>query len=262
MDLSTLNPLQQGTLFSLLILGHAFPIFATISLFRVWKFRSALKDHSSKEKKQTVPEIPTLQAEEKQMACDKGGALSVKVIDKAIVREVQSDVLSPSEPAGSYNGYGFIVVTDPRHPNQNRKVTSIIADKKDVGNRKAHNSSLSFWLKGMVQRAANHLSYRDSINCEEPGEVEYRALFLTAVLIIFYYIGFLILGVVGIGLWSKLVRPDIPREDEASPFWAGAFLATSALCNNGMSLIDTNMGPYQKECVIRPMQKTICQGFR
>ncbi|KAJ5244809.1 hypothetical protein N7489_004905 [Penicillium chrysogenum] len=175
MDLSTLNPLQQGTLFSLLILGHAFPIFATISLFRVWKFRSALKDHSSKEKKQTVPEIPTLQAEEKQMACDKEGALSVKVIDKAIVREVQSDVLSPSEPAGSYNGYGFIVVTDPRHPNQNRKVTSIIADKKDVGNRKAHNSSLSFWLKGMVQRAANHLSYRDSINCEEPGELWRRS---------------------------------------------------------------------------------------
>lgn len=255
MDLSTLSTLQQGTLFSLLILGHAFPIIATISLLRAWKLRSALKYNSNKEKekkKQTGLRISTLQLEEKQLACDKEGALSTKVIGKArattVVGEVQSDVSYQCEPEGSWNDYGVIVLTGPRHLDQPQGVTSIfLVIKKDVGTRKAHISSPSSWLKSMVQPAAKHLPCRDSLNCNESDEVEYRALYLISVLVALYFIGFLILGIVSIGLWSNFVRPDIPREDEASPLWAGAFLATSAFCNNGMSLIDTNMGPYQKE---------------
>jgi hypothetical protein len=107
MDLSPLSTLQQGTLFVLLILGHAFPIFATISLFRAWKLRSALKDNPDKEKK--------------QMAWVEEGTLPADVIGKAkianIVREVQSDVSSPCEPEG-WNKYGIVVVTDRIHPNQ------------------------------------------------------------------------------------------------------------------------------------------------
>ncbi|KAJ6189303.1 hypothetical protein N7519_004211 [Penicillium mononematosum] len=236
MDLSTLNPLQQGTLFCLLILGHAFPIFAIISLFRVWKLRSALRRKSNRGK-------------QNQMACNKQGVVSAKAIGNAkattVVREVRPEVSSPCEPEGSSDDYGFIVVTDPKRPEQSRQVT-----EKDVGNRKVLMPRLSSWLKGIVQRAGKPLSCRESTNCKELDEVEYRALVLTAVLIILYFIGFLILGIVSIGLWSKFVRPDIPREDGASPFWAGAFLATSALCNNGMSLIDINMGAYQKEWVI------------
>jgi hypothetical protein len=189
------------------------------------------------------------------MACDKEGALSVKAIGNAkattVVREVQPGVSSPCEPEGSSDDYGFIVVTDLKHSKQSQQITSILVDnEKDVGNRKAHMPHLSSWLKGIVQRAGKPLSCRESTICKELDEVEYRALALTAVLIILYFIGFLILGIVSIGLWSKFVRPDIPRQDGASPFWAGAFLATSALCNNGMSLIDTNMGAYQKEWVI------------
>jgi Trk-type K+ transport system membrane component len=83
------------------------------------------------------------------------------------------------------------------------------------------------------------------------------AVSLISVLVILYFIGFLLLGILTIGLWSKFVRPDIPREDGVTPFWAGAFLATSAFCNNGMSLIDTNMGPYQKEYVVCSVQKNM-----
>jgi hypothetical protein len=249
MDLSTLNSLQQGTLFCLLILGHAFPIIAIISLFRAWKLRSALRDNSNGEK-------------QNQVACNKQGALSAKDTCNAkattVVREVQPDVSSPCGPEGSSDDYGFIVVTDLKHPEQSQQVTSLIVDKEKVlGNRKAHIS----WLKGIVQRASKLLSCKKPTNYRELDEVEYRALALTAVLIILYFIGFLILGIVSIGLWSKFVRPDIPREDGASPFWAGAFLATSALCNNGMSLIDTNMGAYQKEWVIR-RRKLFVEAFR
>jgi hypothetical protein len=200
------------------------------------------------------------------MSCNKQGAVSAKAIGEAkpttVVREVQPDVSSPCEPEGSSDDYGFIVVTDLKHPEHSQQVTSVIVDNEnDVGNRKAHMPHLSSWLKGIVQRAGKPLSCRESTNCKELDEVEYRALALTAVLTILYFIGFLILGIVSVGLWSKFVRPDIPREDGASPFWAGAFLATSALCNNGMSLIDTNMGAYQKEWVIR-RRKLFVKAFR
>lgn len=247
MDLSTLNPLQQGTLFVLLIIGHAFPIFGIITLLRARKLRSALKDNANKHKgKRTESLLPTLQIHEKQMACGKfiGKA---KATNTAI--EFQAEILSPCEPGRSWNDDGFIVITDLRHPGQATSIT-VIDDTNDVGNRKTCISSLSSQFKGMIQRAADHLSCRGSANCNELGGVEYMALSLIALLVVLYSIGCLILGIVSIGLWSKFVRPDIPREDETSPFWAGAFLATSAFCNNGMSLIDTNMGPYQKEWVI------------
>lgn len=99
----------------------------------------------------------------------------------------------------------------------------------------------------MIQRASNHISSIWLINYTDPDGVKCIAYALVAILIVFYFISLLILGSVVIGLWSVFVRPDIPLDNGSSPLWAGVFLATSAICNNGMSLIDTNMGPYQKE---------------
>lgn len=210
MDLSTLNSIQQVILFALLILGHAFPISGFISLLRALSFRSALNNTPDKEKgDQTVSRIPTLQIE-KQIAFYKEGALPATVIGKAkirtAVREVQAN-------RGLWNGYEFCVATDPRHPDESQRAPSIAVNnnEKDVGNWKAHISSLISWLKSMVQRAANHMSCRDSINCNAPGGINYMALSLIAGLVILYFIGFLILGIVSVGLWSKFVRPDIPR---------------------------------------------------
>lgn len=254
MDLSILNSLQQGTLFTLLILGHAIPIFGFISLKRAWSLRSALKYGSNKEtEEQNVPRTLKLQMQEEQITEDKEGAIFAPVMGKekvtAAVREVPAEVSSPGEPEGSWNDYGFMIVTEPAHPDQNQPVASItiIGNKEDVNNGKAKISGVNIRLKNMMQWAAGRLVRKDPIHFSAPGGVEYMALSLISVLVILYFIGFLLLGIVSIGLWSKFVRPDIPREDEASPFWAGAFLATSALCNNGLSLIDTNMGPYQKE---------------
>ncbi|KAL2697423.1 hypothetical protein AAEP93_011327 [Penicillium crustosum] len=246
MDLSTLGSLQQGTLFALLILGHAFPIFAFISLLRAMSFRTALKDAPSEEKcDQAVSQMPIVQLQE-QMGCEKEDSLPAKLIDKAKIRmavkEVQADT-------GLWNGHELSSATNQRHPDETQRgsLVGVNNKKKHIGDWKAHIRSQISLFKGMVQRSANHLSCRDSICCNTPDGIKYMALCLIAGLVIIYFIGFLILGIVTVGLWSKFVRPDIPREDKTSPFWAGAFLATSALCNNGMSLIDTNMGPYQKE---------------
>lgn len=200
-----------------------------------------------------MPHPPILQMQEEQITEDKEGAIFAPVTGKAkittAVREVPADVSSPGEPEGSWNDYGFMVVTDLTHPDQNQPVTSItiIGNKETVNNGKAKISCVNIKLKNMIQWAAGRLAPKDSIHFGAPGDVEYIALFMISVLVILYFIGFLLLGTVSVGLWSKFVRPDIPREDGASPLWAGAFLATSALCNNGLSLIDTNMGPYQKE---------------
>lgn len=254
MDLSILNSLQQGILFTLLILGHAIPILGFISLKRAWSLRSALKCGSNKETgDQNVPRTPTLQIQEEQITEVKEGAIFAPVAGKAnvitAVREVPADVSSPGEPEGSWNDYGFMVVTELTHTDQVQPVTSItiIGNKEDAKNGKPKVSFVNIRLKNLMQWAAGRLARKDSIHFSAPGEVEYMALFLISVLVILYFIGFLLLGIVSVGSWSKFVRPDIPREDKASPFWAGAFLATSALCNNGLSLIDTNMGPYQKE---------------
>ncbi|KAJ5425278.1 hypothetical protein N7465_000348 [Penicillium sp. CMV-2018d] len=246
LDLSTLGSLQQAILFSLLILGHAFPIVAFISFLRAISFRTALNDAAAEEKgDQTVSQMPISQLEE-HIGCYKEDPLPAKLIDKAkvrmAVREVQEDI-------ELWNAHELCAATDLRHPDETQRGSSVSVNhkKKDIGDWKAHIQSLISWFKGAVKRSANHLSCRDSICCNAPGGIKYMALCLITGIVIVYFIGFLILGIVSIGLWSKFVRPDIPREDKASPFWAGAFLATSALSNNGMSLIDTNMGPYQKE---------------
>lgn len=258
MDLSTLGSLQQGTLVALLILGHAFPIFAFISLLRAMSFRTALKDAPSEEKcDQAVSQMPIVQLQE-QMGCEKKDSLPAKLIDKAKIRmavkEVQADT-------GLWNGHELSSATNQRHPDETQRgsLVGVNNKKKHIGDWKAHIRSQISLFKGMVQRSANHLSCRDSICCNTPDGIKYMALCLIAGLVIVYFIGFLILGIVTVGLWSKFVRPDIPREDKTSPFWAGAFLATSALCNNGMSLIDTNMGPYQKEWVLISFRKLIFQ---
>jgi hypothetical protein len=259
MDLSALNILQQRTLFTLLILGHAISILGIVSLIRLWALRSAFKMNSNNEKaEQTVPRTPTLEMLEKEITEDKEGISSAKAPGKVkmttAVREVPADASSPGEPEKSWNDYGFIVVTEQTPRNQSQRVTSITITGDKTTSRI---SCMTTRLKAMMQRAANRLTYRDSINYDEPGWVEYRAVSLISVLVILYLIGFLLLGILTIGLWSKFVRPDIPREDGVSPFWAGAFLATSAFCNNGMSLIDTNMGPYQKEYVVCSVQKNM-----
>ena len=254
MDLSTLSSLQQGTLFTLLIIGHAIPVFGVVSLIRLWALRYTLKGNPNKDKAESnAPCATILEPHEKPSLDDKQGILPAEIESKAAittaVREVPEDVPSPDEPNRSWNDYGFIVLTDRRHPEQSQRVSSItiIGKEKKNSDETVQTPHKATRIKSIMEGAAECLICQNSIKYNEPGGVEYLALSLMSVLIILYFTCFLLLGIVVLGLWSNFVRPDIPQEDHANPFWAGAFLATSALSNNGMSLIDTNMSPYQKE---------------
>ncbi|KAJ5681593.1 uncharacterized protein N7477_001533 [Penicillium maclennaniae] len=245
---------EQGTLFTLLIIGHSIPIFGVVSLIRLWALRYTLHGNSNKDKAESsAPCAPILQPLEKPILNDKIDALASIMESKettiTAVIEIPADVSTPDDPKAPWNDYGFIVLTDGTHSEQSQQLTSItiISEEKKTSNDKGSTSHKASRIQCIIRRAAARLTRQISIEYDGPGGLEYLALSLISGLVLLYFISFLLLGIIVLGFWSKFVRPDVPQEDHTNPFWAGAFLATSALSNNGMSLIDTNMGPYQKE---------------
>ncbi|KAJ5233515.1 uncharacterized protein N7469_005281 [Penicillium citrinum] len=240
-DLSTLSCFQQGTIFALLLLGHAFPIFGVIYFSRALSFRSALKDNIADAEKVQVPWPSFVQQDgahcEMVKGCD-------KQFEKDVVSVRCTDEVKARAPAITVQE----VIIDSQIPDRS-SFTEYNAGHghADIDNREKFVKRFICWSNGTIQRATKRFSSTRFTDYNDPDGIKCMAYGLVAILILFYFIGLLILGSVVIGLWSVFVRPDIPLDNGSSPLWAGVFLATSAICNNGMSLIDTNMGPYQKE---------------
>jgi hypothetical protein len=233
-NLSTLNALQQGILFTLLILGHSIPIFGVRSLVRAWKLRSALKIDSES---QNVEE----------MAEDKS-----KPKTTATVMELPQCLPSPNESDSLQKDYGFITSVDGTNPVYTERAIPSPMDGSETptSNAKICNVRVATRLRSTIRLAGNLIKSRGSIDYDQSGGLEYLAVCLISAFVIIYFISFLCLGIMGVGIWSHVFRPDIAHADGVSAFWGGAFLAASAFSNNGMSLITTNMGPFQREWVI------------
>ncbi|KAH8698639.1 putative potassium transporter [Talaromyces proteolyticus] len=77
------------------------------------------------------------------------------------------------------------------------------------------------------------------------GGVEYKAISFLSIVVPLYFVLFNIFGLVGIGAWIAVNKPDVARVNGLDPFWTGAFFAVSAFGNNGMSLLDVNMTALQ-----------------
>jgi hypothetical protein len=232
--LSTLNSLQQGILFALLVLGHSIPIFGVLSLVRAWTLRSALKVEVEIDNAKT-----TVQDTDKQKAT-------------ATVKELPRWLPSPNESDALQRDYGFIAVVEQTHSCHSDRTTipdTIVSGKDTTSNAKLCILRVASRLRSMMQLTGKHLKSRSSVDYNQPGGLEYLAVSLISALVVIYFLGFLCLGIVGVGIWSHFFRPGIAHADGVSAFWGGAFLATSAFCNNGMSLITTNMGPFQREWV-------------
>lgn len=166
-------------------------------------------------------------------------------------REIYAEIPSPDEPV-SHNARHFIIITHPSRDDESHQFPS--KPTRNSGQLKTCLSWMTIRLRSVWPRIKNAQSWHSSIDPEEPGWIEYKALKLVSVLTMIYSIVFLFVGIVSIGLWMTLCRPDIPRADGVSPLWAGAFLATSSFSNNGMSLIDANMAPFQLEYVPCPRE--------
>ncbi|KAJ5746466.1 hypothetical protein N7520_011648 [Penicillium odoratum] len=246
-DLSLMDTVQQATLFVLFILGHAIPILSVLSFTRAWVLCSVLKEkqNNGMENKGIdiaaldILEIPT--PEKQEHASEKVKALpEVKIA----VLEAPTDI-SPVEP-GPYRAGTCIVVTDLT---QLEPVQSFVPiDEKDkVQNTKIRVSRILARFTAMAQRTKEHLSWEAPTDDMDPQGVECRALVFLSILILLYIISFLSFGILSLGLWLQIYSPELSLTDDISPFWTGAFLATSSFASNGMSLIDTSMIPFQRE---------------
>ena len=85
-----------------------------------------------------------------------------------------------------------------------------------------------------------------TVERERLGGCEYRALKMLAIVVPLYAFLWQLLGAVGIGAWIARNSPDVATSNGVNPWWAGIFYAISAFNNNGMSLIDLNMIPFQQ----------------
>lgn len=196
-----------------------------LSLVKVWSLRRALSN-------------------------DLGNHIECHAIDTekekitAAVKELPQALPSPAESDAAQEDYGFITVVNQTHvgDTEGARPISIATKKNPIQTAKQHTRQIITRLR-MVGK---HHSWR-SIDYNHPGGIECLSITLVSILVLIYFVSFLTLGIVGLGVWSHVFRPDIAHADGVSAFWGGAFLGTSALCNNGMSLITTNMGPFQRE---------------
>ncbi|KAJ5803350.1 uncharacterized protein N7503_005800 [Penicillium pulvis] len=248
-DLSMMNTVQQATLFILFILGHAIPILGVLSFTRAWALGSALNNKQKNETKAEEAYIPSLDIPEKPLSEkqeDESEKCKTSPEVKIAVLEAPTDISSPVEPDGPNKASNCIVVTDLTQPEPVQSFVPV--DEKDsVLNTKRRISRMLARFTGMVQRTKEHLNLDASVDYSDPEGVEYKARLFLAALMILYVFAFLSFGSLALGLWLQIYSPEVSLTDGISPFWTGAFLVTSAFTNNGMSLIDTNMIPFQRE---------------
>jgi hypothetical protein len=238
----------------LLILGHAIFILGILSLLRARTLRSVLKDAHRKNSDQTVTQTSIVQLQTEQLSDDKDGVPSVQITSlpkiNATVGEVPVNILTVGKPEHdeSFNHGDCIMEIHPERSDECQRVTTItiIGSQADVCDAKTHMFRLLAKARSLMQQMKKNLIMGKSIDCNEPGWAEYKALSLISALVILYYIAFLSFGILCLGLWMKYCSPEIAEVDGVSPFWTGTFLATSAFANNGMSLLSANMGPFQR----------------
>lgn len=254
MDLSTLNSLQQGTLFGLLLLGHAIPISSVVLMVRKRALGAKLEDIMNKSRQKQYSQCAS--------------ALEIRIGHLKSPFEDTENVITGkgpddhdcenSAPKASVTVKEITMISsiDTRSElGQTRQVSFMVGicplpdDKNHCRNAIQPFSGIIPGLKIMFRDTRKYFTSRKSVYRDELGGVEYNALSFLSMIVPLYFIIFLILGILSIGSWLSSNRPDILRESGVSPFWAGAFLATSAFANSGMSLVDASMIPFQLECV-------------
>ncbi|CAG8080878.1 unnamed protein product [Penicillium salamii] len=229
-DVSSQNSIQQGLLFALIIMGHAIPICGVLSLRRAWSLRAALRDDTCNNDMRCI-----IDADKEKVT--------------TAVKELPPCLPSPTESETAQEDYGFITIVETTHDESAKEVSpkTVAGQKNPSSSAQSYILRVPASLRAMTQSVGEHVKQQRSIDYNQTGGVECLSVTLISILVIVYFLGFLCLGIVGIGVWSHVFRPDIAHAGGVSAFWGGSFLAVSALCNNGMSLITTNMGPFQRE---------------
>lgn len=80
---------------------------------------------------------------------------------------------------------------------------------------------------------------------EEELEMRYQAFSILSWIVPLYIVLIQFWGGIALGWFISARHPSIPAENHINPWWSGIFLSASGFNNSGMSLIDSNMVPFQ-----------------
>lgn len=268
--MSTLNTFQQVVLFALLLLGSNILISGTVLMVRKRAFEAELKhvsDSREASRRASALELRTgvqLASPGESSGSDANGRMRLK-----------ANVAVQETPArSSYNDDQIqwldddqITVSDERRRHHHHRVFHMVGvgarpdlnnHPRDVNPLPLFNDGPSgFGLKGIIRETQKYFSSKglvsrnsqfhglSSVEREELGGVEYKAVSFLSWIVSLYFVAFLLLGVIGVGGWLQANHPEMTRENGLDPFWTGAFFAVSAFVNSGMSLLDKNMTALQ-----------------
>ncbi|KAA8575909.1 hypothetical protein EYC84_006074 [Monilinia fructicola] len=136
-----------------------------------------------------------------------------------------SEILSHGEvPKDTGDHITFAPVAHPANDKKEKNIT--------IGN--SNNQSRNGQIHGLSRNEREHL-----------GGVEYRAISFLAWLVPAYFILWQVLGGIGLGAYMAYNKSNVALENGINPWWLGLFNAISAFNNSGMSLLDSNMIPFQ-----------------
>jgi Trk-type K+ transport system membrane component len=257
-EASTLSTFQQVVTFVLLLLGHAILISITVLHIRRRAFRRKFKGIANALARQSVENVPG--PEDGVLTEEKHDLERSPTIRTAAVQGSSRSEISSFQRAGTTQQdriYGQQSVS----PNGAVDTPSDLKGHKDGANgsypsvNKAYVlPSMGIWKgtqkyfesKGLISRNSQFrgltLEERDRLQ-----GVEYKAISFLSVIVPLYWVSFLGFGIVGMGTWLSVNKPEVPRANGLSPFWTGAYFAVSAFVNSGMGILDANMTALQTE---------------
>ncbi|KAI5840287.1 cation transport protein-domain-containing protein [Morchella snyderi] len=111
--------------------------------------------------------------------------------------------------------------------------TAIVADP---------NQEISVKPNGQTSIASTVLEHQERYELS----ARHQAFVILSWVVLFYIIVVQLLAAVALGWYISSRHPAVPAENHVNAWWAGAFLSISAFNNSGMSLIDSNMAPFQR----------------
>ncbi|KAK9351178.1 cation transport protein-domain-containing protein [Lipomyces doorenjongii] len=178
-----------------------------------------------------------------------------KIRKRAITIEAPESSISRGRSLTKENSIGEFFFNRSATMDRLERIVSRTLKGKRAGSPSSRRSATSRKSLGILP----YLSYEPTIarnstfvgltdeQREELGGVEYRALRTLAVMLVAYFFGFLILANISLIPWiinSSRYRPVVESYAQ-QPAWWGAFSATTAFMDVGLTIVPTSMVQFQ-----------------
>ncbi|BCS26135.1 uncharacterized protein APUU_50846S [Aspergillus puulaauensis] len=261
-EASTLSTFQQVIMFVLLMLGHAILISITVLHVRKRAFQHKFKgiSHALARRPAQEAPAPNLQSDVPlEERTDTKGYLSANTLP--LESSSRSTIRIDAQPTDT-NHHGISRDRSAPASPKNGIDAPLDLNYQEYGARDSYNSlnkaqfmpSMGLWRgtqkyfesKGLISRNSQFHGLTPEERERLQG-VEYKAVSFLSVIVPLYWLSFLCCGIMSMGIWLEVNKPQIPRDNGLSPFWTGAFFAVSAFVNSGMGILDANMTALQTD---------------